>query len=206
MGNIQQTTLVLGEGITEFYFLNSLKDDYKILKSIKPDYPKNSNLEELECEIEKAIRDYQRVFCVIDMDNKKEGEEHRKYMELKKKYHQKHFVDDQKGVDCIVRFYETDRCTELFFLYYFSYTTKSFFSYDDVEKALHKFCEYEKRIKFFQKHPLHPYFKKMGGSMDNAIKNAQQSKKYKDKTDSDCSYSELGEMFDELINGKEEAL
>lgn len=34
MDKIHQTTLVLGEGITEFYFLNSLKDDYKILRSV----------------------------------------------------------------------------------------------------------------------------------------------------------------------------
>ena len=46
MGSIRQTTLILGEGITEFFFLNSLKDDYRELKSVKPDYPKNTNLEE----------------------------------------------------------------------------------------------------------------------------------------------------------------
>ncbi len=47
MGSIRQTTLILGEGITEFFFLNSLKDDYRELKSVKPDYPKNTNLEEI---------------------------------------------------------------------------------------------------------------------------------------------------------------
>ena len=69
MGNVRQTTLILGEGITEFFFLNSLKDDYSELKSVKPDYPKNTNLEELEIEIEKAIRDFDRVFCIIDITN-----------------------------------------------------------------------------------------------------------------------------------------
>jgi hypothetical protein len=35
MGNVRQTTLILGEGSTEFFFLNSLKDDYSELKSVK---------------------------------------------------------------------------------------------------------------------------------------------------------------------------
>ena len=202
MGNVRQTTLILGEGITEFFFLNSLKDDYSELKSVKPDYPKNTNLEELEIEIEKAIRDFDRVFCIIDMDNKQEGKEKQRYIDLKMKYHNKCFVDEKKGVNCLVRFYETDRCTELFFLYYFCYTTKKFPSYDVLEKKLNTYCEYEKAIKFFKSHPLHPYFKKKGGSLDTAIKNAKKSLKYKNDSGSDSSFSELGEMFDELINNQ----
>jgi hypothetical protein len=200
MGSIRQTTLILGEGITEFFFLHSLKDDYSELKSVKPDYPKNTNLEELEIEIQKAIRDFNRVFCIIDMDNKQDGKERQKYLELKKKYHNKHFEEEKKGIDCLVRFFETDRCTELFFLYYFSYTTKKFQSYDALEKELNTHCKYEKTIKFCKAHPLHPYFKKKGGSLDTAIKNAKKSRKYKNETNSDISFSELGDMFDELIN------
>lgn len=33
MSKIRQTTLILGEGITEFFFLNSLKDDYSALRT-----------------------------------------------------------------------------------------------------------------------------------------------------------------------------
>ena len=200
MTKIKQTTLILGEGITEFFFLQSLKDDYSTLKSVKPDYPKNSSLGDLENEIEKAIRDFNKVFCLIDMDNKKEGTEQQKYLALKKKYHNITFKDDKKGIDCTVKFFETDRCTELFFLYYFSYTTKKFSSYDALEKELKTHCEYEKTIKFFKFHPLHPYFKKKGGSLEEAIKRANKSKVYKDETGSDCSFSELGELFDELIS------
>ena len=80
MERVKQTTLILGEGITEFFFLNSLKDEYSGLRSVKPDYPKNTSLDELECEIEKDIRDFNRVFCIIDMDNKHEGKERQKYL------------------------------------------------------------------------------------------------------------------------------
>lgn len=200
MSKIKQTTLILGEGITEFFFLQSLKDDYSVLRTVKPDYPKNTSLDDLEYEIENAIRDFNKVFCLIDMDNKKEGKEQQKYVALKKKYHNVTFKDDKKGIDCTVKFYETDRCTELFFLYYFSYTTKKFSSYDALEKDLITHCEYEKTIKFFRSHPLHSYFRKKGGSLEEAIKRANMSKAYKNETGSDCSFSELGELFNELVN------
>lgn len=169
---------------------------------MKPGCPRNSSLEDLEAEIEKAIRDYNRVFCIIDMDNKHEGKDRQNYLALKKKYHKQAFKDDKKGIDCYVQFFETDRCTELFFLYYFKYTTKKFDSYDAVEKELKGFCEYEKRIKFFRSHPLHPYFKKKGGSFEKAIKHAYKSKEYKESTESDCSFSELGELFSLLLGNK----
>lgn len=87
----------------------------------------------------------------------------------------------------------------MFFLYYFEYTTKKFESYDAVEKELKRFCEYEKRIKFFRSHPLHSYFKKKGGSFEKAIKHALKSKEFKESSGSDCSFSELGEMFNLLL-------
>lgn len=196
---IKQTTLILGEGITEFFYLNSLKDVYDVLKSIKPDHPKNTSLDELEEEMLKAIRDYNRVFCIIDMDNKKEGKERQRYLELKSRYHKKSIKDDKKGIDCYIQFFETDRCTEVFFLYYFEYTTKKFFSYYDVEQELRKYCEYEKKVKFFRTHPLHSYFEKNGGHLKKAIENAVKSCEYKKSCEADCSYSEMGELLLKLL-------
>ena len=86
-----------------------------------------------------------------------------------------------------------------FFLYYFTYTTKKFLSYKSLVEDLHVYCEYDKTIRFFRKHPLHSYFSKKGGSIDAAIKNAIKSQKYKEKADADGSFSELGVMFKELL-------
>ena len=36
MEKVKQTTLILGEGITEFFFLDSLKDEYRELRQVKP--------------------------------------------------------------------------------------------------------------------------------------------------------------------------
>ena len=86
MGKLKHSVLVLGEGPTEFYYFNSLRDVFRGM-TIKPDYPKHTSMKELEEKIEKGIADgYDRVFCVIDMDTKDEEPERSQYMRLKKKY------------------------------------------------------------------------------------------------------------------------
>ncbi len=200
MGSKQRNTIiVIGEGITEKHWLLSLKDAYPHFRKVDYVEPEHANnMAELEKEIEKAAKmGYAKVFCMIDMDNKKEGVEYEKYMALKRKY-AKPIVNKRKGIDCGVRFYETDRCTEQFFLYYFSGTTKPFQSYEDLEKELHRHCEYEKRERFFIRHPLHNYFQSKGGNLDDAIKNANASATARDKGERDYSYSELGKMMEDI--------
>ena len=55
MKKIKDSITVIGEGITEYYYFNSLKDDFRQL-NIKPAYPKHSSgLDYLEQEIDKSI-------------------------------------------------------------------------------------------------------------------------------------------------------
>lgn len=200
MAHQRQTTIVIGEGPTEFYYLNSLKDDFRILQHIKPDSPKNTSLRELEHTIENSIQmGYNKIYCLIDMDTKKKDAKSRcAYIRLKKKYHGIHILKPKRGIDYEVRFFETDRCTELFFLYYFKYTTQEFSSSDDIGAMLDKKCKYEKTIKFFRSHPLHQYFEKQGGSFRKAIENSNSSLRGKHKRERDYTYSEMGEMFELL--------
>ncbi len=195
-----QTTVIIGEGPTEFYYLNSLKDEFRELQSIKPDTPKNTSLRELEHSIESAISmGYDRIFCLIDMDNKKkDSTSWTDYIKLKNKYHCKKVVNDKKGLNYEVRFYETDRCTELFFLYYFKYTGQNYATSKSIEDELKRVCGYEKTQRYFRSHPLHQLFQKKGGSLANAINNSLKSEKNKVEQDRDFTYSELGSMFLEL--------
>lgn len=190
---------IIGEGITEKHFLQSLRDDYSHVKSADfVELEHANNMAELERRIEEAAQmGYAKVFCMIDMDNKNVGIERDKYLSLKRKF-SKPIVKKRKGIECEVRFYETDRCTEQFFLFYFSNTSRPFQSYEELEKELHKHCEYEKREKFFVKHPLHIYFTSKGGSLENAIKNAKESLVAKENGVRDYSYSELGKMLEDL--------
>lgn len=201
MARQRQTTIIIGEGPTEFYYLNSLKDKYRILQHIKPDSPKNTSLRELQRSIENSIQmGYSQVFCLIDMDTKKKDpKSNADYQRLKKKYDGQHIVKSRFGIDCTVRFFETDRCTELFFIYYFKYTTQKFQASGDVEAMLNKICGYDKSLKFFRTHPLHQYFEKMGGSFEDAIRNSIKSVEGIRNGSRDYTYSELGEMF-RLLN------
>lgn len=188
---LNTTTLILGEGITEWYYIKSLQDVFKGL-NFKPDYPKQTNLQELEIKIEKGISTgYDRIFCLIDMDNKTEGSGKIEYENFKKKY--------LKNKKCEIEFFETHRCTELFFLYYFLYTSRPYDNQLSLIKDLNKQILYEKKEEFFKKcKGLHSYFERNGGSLENAINNANKSLKEKLRDNRDYTYSELGKLIEKL--------
>lgn len=50
MGKLRNAALILGEGPTEFYYFKSLCDVFKGL-TIKPDYPKHTNIKDLDAKI-----------------------------------------------------------------------------------------------------------------------------------------------------------
>ena len=200
MGMLRQTALILGEGPTEFFYFKSLCDVFKRL-TIKPDYPKHTNIKELEAKIAEGVAmGYNHIFCIIDMDTKDKEPERSQYQKLKTKY-AKTIDKPKKGIYCEVKFFETHRCTELFFLYYFRYTSRP---YDDQElllKELNQCVEFRKTIEFFIKTKgLHNYFERNGGSLEKAMGNAKQSMEEKQKSDRDYTYSELGRLMLELKN------
>ena len=114
MGKQRQTALILGEGPTEFFYFKSLCDVFKRL-TIKPDYPKHTNIKELETKIAEGVAmGYSHIFCIIDMDTKDRNPERSQYQKLKAKY-AKPIDKPKKGIYCEVEFFETHRCTELSF-------------------------------------------------------------------------------------------
>ena len=177
---MKDTFIIIGEGPTEYFFLTSLKDEFRTFQNIDPQYPKHTSTAELELKIKKAIEQgYNRV-----------------YVNLKKKYHGKHISKPRKGIDCHIEFFETERCTELFFLYYFKYTTKLYNHSNEVEADLSKECGYMKTTEFFRRHPLHQFFTQQGGSIYDAISNAEKSMATAE--DRGYTFSELGRMFKRL--------
>lgn len=195
MGKLRQATLILGEGPTEFFFFKSLCDVFKRL-TIKPDYPKHTNLKDLEAKIAEGVAmGYNHIFCIIDMDTKNEEPERSQYQKLRAKY-AKSINKPKKGIFCEVEFFETHRCTELFFLYYFHYKARPYDTQEALLKDLNRCVEYHKTIEFFVKcRGLHSYFERNGGSLDAAITNADRSMLEKQSTGREYSYSELGRLM-----------
>ena len=195
MGKQRQTALILGEGPTEFFYFKSLCDVFKRL-TIKPDYPKHTNIKELETKIaEGAAMGYSHIFCIIDMDTKDRNPERSQYQKLKAKY-AKPIDKPKKGIYCEVEFFETHRCTELFFLYYFRYTSRPYDEQEPLLKDLNQCVEYRKTIDFFIKSKgLHSYFERNGGSLVSATANADHSMEEKQTSGRDYTFSELGRLM-----------
>ena len=200
MGKLRESAMIIGEGITEFYYFQSLCDVYKQVV-FKPDCPKHTSIKELEIKIrEAAEKGYTHIFCIIDMDNKNKEPERTRYKRLRAKF-AKPINKPKKGISCKVEFFETHLCTEMFFRYYFGYTSRSYGDQESLIKDLNKYVEYEKTIDFFSKSKgLHSYFERKGGSLEKAITNAEKSMKEKEKNDRDYTYSELGRLMKALEN------
>ena len=135
MGKLRESAMIIGEGITEFYYFQSLRDVYKQVV-FKPDCPKHTSIEELKIKIREAVeKGYTYVFCIIDMDNKDKEPERTRYKKLKEEF-AKPINQPKKGIFCNVVFFETHLCTELFFRYYFGYTSRPYEKQDSLIEDL----------------------------------------------------------------------
>ena len=87
MGTLRQTALTLGEGPTEFFYFRSLCDVFKH-PAIKSDYPKHTNIKELDAKIAEGVAmGCSHIFCIIDMDTKDKEPERSQYWKLKANTH-----------------------------------------------------------------------------------------------------------------------
>jgi hypothetical protein len=150
MGKQRQTALILGEGPTEFFYFKSLCDVFKRL-TIKPDYPKHTNLKELEAKIEEGVAmGYSHIFCIIDMDTKDKEPEHSQYIRLKAKYAEP--IDKpKKGIYCKVEFFETHPLHRTFLPLLFPLHISSIRGSRITAKRFEPLCGISENYRFFHK-------------------------------------------------------
>lgn len=169
---------VIGEGPTEQYYLLSIQG--LMTANVYPKIVKDG-IEYLTARVEECIAEgYDKIYCLIDMDNKSGKKEKEAYQAFLKKYSGKTIRNRQTGENTEVIIIENHPCLEIWFYYYFRLTTGLYSSYENInplKPELRKFLpEYEKRIEFFKKcGGLHQYLIAKGGNIDNAIKNSEQS-------------------------------
>ena len=193
MKKLRDIEIFIGEGITEKYYMESMRD---VLKT-KPSHMKLKpyNLDELDRAIRKyANEGYTKIHCLIDMDNKVNNP---KYRELKNKFHNKTITNKQYGTNCKVYFYESFPSIEVFFYYYFEYST-ALKSNDGLKTWLKHKCGYDVSDKFLGKHSLHGLFKKNGGCLKRAIENSKKSIASRDDSNYNFIYTEMGKLIEEL--------
>lgn len=195
---MRKAIAVIGEGITEKYYIESLKGLSPFTLVPRELNKKASSLKVLENDIKLCIaKGYDEVYCLIDMDGKNNGKAQFEYLSLKKKYHNKTHGKLKERIQCKVVFVETERCIELWFLYYFvsNVITKKFNSYDELEKELKKYRpNYEKTAKYFKTiGNIHENFENIAtkGSLINACKNSKLSLISNFRDERGYTYSEM---------------
>lgn len=190
---IKNAEIILGEGITEKYYLKSLLD----ILTIRPRYEqvKPYNKKELEAAINQYAKDgYTTIHCLIDMDTKVR---HPKTMEDYRKLKQKYDRKRVRKTNCEVRFYESFPSIEQFFYFYFESSTAQQTN-DGLKSWLKHKCGYDTSLKYLRPHSLNGVFTKNGGCLRNAIANAKKSVKLREDNNFNCSYTEVGDLIEYL--------
>lgn len=169
---------VIGEGPTEQCYLLSIQGLLPV--NVYPKVVKDG-MDYLIARVEECIAEgYDKIYCLIDMDNKSGKKEKCTYENFLRQYSGKQFKNRQTGGYTEVIVIENRPCLEIWFYYYFRLTTGLYSSYENVnplKPELRKFLpEYEKKIEFFKKcGGLHQYLTSKGGSIETAMRNSELS-------------------------------
>ena len=196
---MKETIAIIGEGITEKFFIESIKDSIKI----KPKYfePSNSSMKEYKQKVIEAIgKEYSKIICLIDMDNKiDDGNPYHlanrdEYLNFRNWANIRNKSKKRKAEIIIL---ETYPCSELFFYYYFEYKTAGKTN-EGLKRELYLKFGYEPTLKYLGKHSLHDVMEAYGGSLNDAIQRDRQSVRDRNYRNIKSCYSEMSILFDIL--------
>ena len=199
----QGGVMVVGEGMTEWYYLQSLKG--LISSNINPKINEHKDgIGYIEKKIKECIdKGADTVICLIDMDNKQTGENAAKYKKFKAEYHKKSIEGKKTRNQAVVELYENFPCVEMWFYYYFQYSNANICSYDKTLKKLKCFWEnYDKVEAYFKSLDggIHTYIvNHLGGDFNTALINSDKSNKSRSEQDS-SAYCDMKMFFDKILS------
>ncbi|QZT36930.1 RloB family protein [Halosquirtibacter xylanolyticus] len=161
---------VLGEGITEQWYLKHLKDLKGYKYSIRPSLFADIGIEKAEDIIDELISGgCDQIFFLTDYDTIINQNKKAQFKKLVDKY------KDEEGVFIC----DSMPSIEYWFLLHFTYTTKEYLNYEQIEQDLKKHIpDYKKKIKYLTEDR---WFKQLmsNGDLDKACSHAQKGlKKY----------------------------
>lgn len=187
---VKKKYAVVGEGLTEWFYFNGMKQVENFNFDLKPDMPKHSDINSIFLKAESLLeKGYDKVFCVIDCDKFHSEKTTRARYEKYRKQNAK------------ITFIENMPCIEFWFWLHFikSYSDKIFIDDKAITKELRKFIKsYEKKEGFFRKTNLYEFLK-----ADNKLKRALAHSKssWKRKSGSSnalFSFSRMHVLFKEF--------
>lgn len=190
--NVRKSIAIIGEGLTEFRYVDDMRTTERYRFNLVPGIPKHSDIDDIvRLAKERINAGYDYVLCLIDMDViERDHDKLEHYRALKK-----------DNPDII--FVESSPCTEYWFLTHFmpSPSSKEYANYDAVARELKKHIpDYDKKEAFFNKtHIYHELQEK--GDMERAIEISRElDKLHEMEPDVYKSYTQMYKLFD-IIRG-----
>lgn len=184
----RKSIAIIGEGLTEYRYVDDLRTTERYRFSLVPGIPKHSELDDIvKLAKERVDAGYDYVLCLIDMDvieGNHDKMEH--YLALQKKNPEIIFV-------------ESSPCTEYWFLMHYMprVSSKEYADYDAVAQELKKHIpNYEKTETFFNKTHIYRELKEKG-DMARAIEMSRELDQLREKEPEVYkSYSQMYKLFD----------
>ena len=185
---VKKSIAIIGEGMTEYRYIDDLRTTERYRFSLVPSFPKHSDVDDIVRLARELLNDgYDYVLCLIDMDviegNRDKKEQ---YLALKK--------DNPEII-----FVESCPCTEYWFLMHYMPrpSSKEYADYDAVAQELRKHIpNYDKTETFFNKTHIYRELKEKG-DMGNAINLSWELDELRTKEPEVYkSYSQMYKLFD----------
>lgn len=185
---VRKSIAIIGEGLTEYRYVDDLRTTERYRFSLVPGIPKHPDVEDIVKLAKERVRaGYDYVLCLIDMDVIEGNHEKMQlYRALKR--------DNPEII-----FVESSPCTEYWFLMHFmpGPSSKEYANYDAVAQELRKhISNYDKTEAFFNKTHIYRELKEKG-DMAKAIELSRELEELREKEPEVYkSYSQMYKLFD----------
>lgn len=194
---VTNSIAIIGEGVTEWFYFDTLRVACRYPFKIVPDFPQHSDINHILKLVESCLgRQYDYIVCLFDMDRLlQHPSEMRQYQRAKKEYGKKKYAGK-------VMFVETNPCTEFWFLLHFlpEDVCRRYESYDQLLPELQKYMPgYEKTKQYFKRTNLYKYLTE-NGDLKRAMSNSERlCRLCKESSEDLKSYSEIHKVI-RLLN------
>ena len=194
---VKKSIAIIGEGITEWFYIDSLRVACRYPFKVAPDFPQHSDIPHMAKLVESYVdQQYDYVVCLVDMDRLLSNPtEMATYRRTCKKSSQN------------VIWIETNPCTEFWFLLHFLQQApiRRYASYAELQQELRKHMPgYEKTQHYFRRTNLYRYLTETG-DIEQAKHLAETLARMNDEAPEDSlAYSQMFRLLNLLAELNED--
>ncbi len=187
----KKSIAIIGEGITEWFYFDSLRITRRYPFKVAPDFPQHSDIQHIAKLVSDYIRrQYDYVVCLVDMDRL-----------LANPSEMQVYNTVRKSTDANVMWIETNPCTEFWFLLHFlpGPSVRHYTNQDQAITELRKYMpEYEKTKRYLAKADIYRYLRD-NGDLPRAMSNASTLCRLSQESEDDyMAYSEIHKVLELL--------